>query len=88
MRRHPSDVAGPRITVPWPDERTPSPSAVRERLATLDDVDLGDLHIVLDGGRVTIDGSVARDDDRDRVVRAIAVLPGVSSVVDRLRLRS
>jgi osmotically-inducible protein OsmY len=88
MRRTPSETAGPRITVPWPDDRTPSPSAVRDALSMLDDVDLADLHIMLDGGRATIDGSVVRDVDRDRVLRAIVALPGVSSVVDRLRLRS
>lgn len=90
MRRTPSETpAGPRITVPWPDERTPTPSAVREALARLgDEVDQSDLHIMLDGGRATIDGSVVRDIDRDEVVHAIVELPGVSSVVDRLRLRS
>lgn len=74
--------------MPWPDERTPDPEAVRAALVALTELDLSDLHVMLDGGRATIDGSVARDDDRQLVLRAMVDLPGVSSVVDRMRLRS
>lgn len=88
MRKASADDHGPWITAPWADDQTPSTHAVRQSLAGLDDTDLADLHIVLDGGRATIDGSVLRASDRDRIVRAIVALPGVSSVIDRLRLRT
>lgn len=92
-RPPPAAIAGarapaPRIATTWPADQMPSVDAVRAALAALDGVDLSDLEIALARGQATIDGTVAGEVDRDRIVRAVNELPGVLAVIDTLRLRT
>lgn len=79
---------GPRITTPFPEDQVPSTSAIRGALDGLVGADVSDLDISLDGGRATLDGSVATQEDRDRIVRAISGVDGVITVIDTLRVRT
>lgn len=83
-----SRPSGPLITAAWPEDQIPTPEAIRDALDILMGADLSDLDISLDGGRATIDGSVATQDDRDRIVRAIGAVPGVITVIDTMRVRT
>lgn len=83
-----SRPAGPLITAAWPEDQDPAPEAIREALTALVGADISDLDIALDGGRATLDGSVATQGDRDRIVRAISAVPGVITVIDTLRVRT
>ena len=90
-----SDVAmaeergqGPRIQARYPDDETPLVDAVRDALHALHGTDIADLDLTIEGGRIQIDGSVADDSDRDRIVRAVSDVPGVIAVIDTLRVRA
>lgn len=79
---------GPRFTTAFPDDQTPSAAELRRALDALIGADLSDLTVALDGGRVSVEGSVATDEDRDRIVRALGDAPGVITVIDTLRVRT
>jgi hypothetical protein len=79
---------GPRITSAFPEDQTPSVATLSSALAALAGADLSDLTVALDGGRVSVEGSVATDEDRDRIVRALGDTPGVITVIDTLRVRT
>lgn len=71
---------GPRIQATDHD-------AVRAVLANLDGADLTDIDVMIEDGLATLDGSVAKDEDRTRVVEAVHTIPGVTAVIDQLRVR-
>lgn len=79
---------GPHFTTAFPDDQSPSAANLRPVLDALAGADLSDLTVALDGGRVTVEGSVATDEDRDRIVRALGDAPGVITVIDTLRIRT
>jgi osmotically-inducible protein OsmY len=66
---------------------SPIEAAVRRALERLNGTDLADLTVVVDDGRVDIDGTVATEGDLDRVVRAIGEVPGVVAVIETIRVR-
>lgn len=66
----------------------PGDDAVREALAALEYVDVSDLTVALRGGSATLSGSVARGFDRDRITTALGRIPGVTEIVDHLRIRT
>jgi osmotically-inducible protein OsmY len=78
---------GPLIKRADPADRSPDPDEVRDALDALVGADLSDLDISLDGGRAILDGSVATQDDRDRIVRVVGCVRGVTTVIDTLRVR-
>ena len=47
-----------------------------------------DVAVSVDGGTATIEGSVPRGVDRDRITTALGQLAGVTEVRDRLRIRT
>jgi hypothetical protein len=81
---------GPRFTAAWPDpdDDTPPPSVLLAALDVLHGADLSDLTVALDHGRLTLEGSVATQDDRERIVRALGCVDGVATVIDTLRVRT
>jgi hypothetical protein len=79
---------GPRINAAFPDDGGANPDDVRGAIEALAGADLADLDVAIDSGRVTIDGSVATQEDRDRIVRAIGAVHGVITVIDTLRVRT
>lgn len=79
---------GPRFTAAWPDDDMPPPSVLLAALDVLHGADLSDLTLTLDRGRITLDGSVATQDDRERIVRALGEVEGVTTVIDVLRVRT
>ncbi len=81
---------GPRFTAAWPDpdDHTPPPSVLLAALEVLHGADLSDLTVALDHGRLTLEGSVATQDDRERIVRALGSVDGVTTVIDTLRVRT
>ncbi len=80
--------AGPRIETRFPDDVAVDLTSLRAALNNLTGADLADLDVTLEGGHAEIDGSVAEDSDRDRILRAVADVPGVLAVIDRIRVRS
>ncbi len=72
---------GPRITA---DSDTTS---VQAALMSLEGADITDVQVDIDSGRATIDGSVALEEDRRRIIAAVEMVPGVNAVIDRLRVR-
>lgn len=90
-----SDVAmaeergkGPTVHSRYPDDETPLVDAVRDALLALQGTDVADLDLSIEGGRVQMDGSVADEGDRDRIVRAVSDVPGVIAVIDTIRVRA
>jgi hypothetical protein len=79
---------GPRFTAAWPDDDMPPPSVLLAALDVLAGADLSDLTLALDRGRITLEGSVATQEDRERIVRALGGVDGVSTVIDTLRVRT
>ncbi|MBL8622033.1 MAG: BON domain-containing protein [Myxococcales bacterium] len=61
-------------------------AAVRAALDALPHADLADVQVAVHQGTATIAGSVARADDRDRIVAALSAIPGLV-IVDELRVR-
>ena len=81
---------GPRFMSTWPDpdDHTPAPSVLLAALDVLHGADLSDLTLSLDHGRITLEGSVATQNDRERIVRAVGDVDGVTTVIDTLRVRT
>ena len=79
---------GPNVRARYPDDETPLLDAVRQALLAMQGADIADLDLTIEGGRVQIDGSVADDGDRDRIVRAVSDVPGVIAVIDTIRVRA
>lgn len=86
-RAEETDAEEPRIPAVTADDGS-GDDAVRAALAGLEHVDVSDLTVALSGGTATLSGSVARRLDRERIMSALARIPGVSEVVDRLRIRT
>jgi hypothetical protein len=61
--------------------------SVRAAIEALPAVDATDLELDVVGGSVRVAGSVARGADRDQIVAALHTVPGVTEVVDNLRVR-
>jgi osmotically-inducible protein OsmY len=80
--------AGPRIHKRFADDDTVNIDSVKAALLALDGADLADLDLTIEGGRVEIDGSVADDGDRDRIIRAVSDATGVIAVIDTIRIRA
>ncbi len=78
---------GPRIAR-VDDESLVDEGSMRAALLALDGADLTDLDVAIEGGRVQVDGSVADESDRDRIVRAVSDVPGVIAVIDTIRIRA
>lgn len=66
----------------------PDQAQVRQALDRLAQLDLSDVEVSVDGGTATIEGSVPRGVDRDRITTALGQLSGVTEVRDRLRIRT
>jgi len=81
-------VPGLRISPLWPDDQQPSVAAVQAALEALPGADLTDLEVLLESGRATLVGSVASEDDRTRVLHALTGVPGVTAVIETLRVRT
>lgn len=78
---------GPRIESQDEVSRIDARS-IRVALLALAGTDLAELDLAIDGGSVQIVGWVADPSDRDRVVRAVADVPGVIAVIDMIRIRT
>jgi osmotically-inducible protein OsmY len=61
---------------------------VRHALAWNVAVPPGRLSVVVDGGRVTLEGEVERESERAAAVEAVEGLAGVREVIDRITLRA
>lgn len=88
----PTPAEADEAEVPRPVEVTGGDGAlsadgVRAAVVALEHVDATDLTLDVVGGSVTVGGSVARTDDRERIVAAVEAVPGVTEVIDRLRVR-
>jgi len=79
---------GPNVRARYPDDETPLIDAIRGTLHSLQGTDVAALDLSIEGGRVQIDGSVADEGDRDRIVRAVSDVPGVIAVIDTIRIRA
>ncbi|MBK7072845.1 MAG: BON domain-containing protein [Myxococcales bacterium] len=79
----PVDVAVSGGAAAFPDQ-----AQVRWALDRLEQLDLSDVAVSVDGGTATIEGSVPRGVDRDRITTALGQLAGVTEVRDRLRIRT
>ena len=79
----PVDVAVSGGAAAFPDQ-----AQVRRALDRLEQLDLSDVAVSVDGGTATIEGSVPRGVDRDRITTALGQLAGVTEVRDRLRIRT
>jgi osmotically-inducible protein OsmY len=79
---------GPRIQTRYADDSSVDLTSLRAALNGLTGADLHDLDVTLESGRAEIDGSVADDSDRDRIIRAVSDVTGVIAVIDRIRIRS
>lgn len=88
----PTDAEVAEAELPRPIEVSggdgfPSADAVRAAIERLSAIDASDLELAVIGGSVRLSGSVARASDRDRILAAVHAVPGVTEVVDHLRLR-
>jgi osmotically-inducible protein OsmY len=72
---------GPRITT------DAEMTSVRAALMNIEGADISDVELDIDTGRATLDGSVALEEDRRRIIAAVEMIPGVNAIVDRLRVR-
>lgn len=86
-RAEETDAEEPRIPAVTGDGAA-GDDAVRAALDGLEHVDVSDLTVALSDGVATLSGSVARRLDRERIMSALARIPGVTEVVDRLRIRT
>lgn len=82
-----SEVIASENREPGPRIDAPDVEAIRDVLVRLDGADLTDLDIQIDGGRATLEGSVAREEDRRRILQAVQGIRGIAAVIDLLRVR-